>query len=167
MVSKDYKKYLSLAQKMHMNETRWDGHSLIPHIEAINEIIQKKNIKTALDYGCGKAKYHPGTWSFFTKYDPAYPLYEKKPTGKYDLVICTDVMEHIPEDSVEFVIEELFQYAKKYVYVNVATRPAKKVLANGENAHVTVKPEKWWNEIFDRVSEKYPNIEKTVIFYMD
>lgn len=165
MTTKNYKKYLGLAQKMHMRESAWDGHSLVPHISAINSIIAEQKIKTALDYGCGKAKFHPAEWSsLFTKYDPGYPLYDKEPVGKYDLVICTDVMEHIPEDSVEYVIERLFSFARKHVYVNVCTRPAGKKLANGENAHVTVKPQKWWDAVFEKISSNYPDITKTVIY---
>lgn len=165
MVTENYKKYLDQAKKVHLSG-HWPGGSLKDHIPAINEIIKTKEIKTALDYGCGKAKFHPTEWSsFFTKYDPGYPLYEARPTGTFDLVICTDVMEHIPEDSVEYVINDLFSYSKKYLYVNICTREAAQILPNGENAHVTVKPEKWWNSIFENISQNYPGIEFDVIFY--
>lgn len=147
-------------------EQKWVGDSLKWHIPAINKIINDHEVKTALDYGCGKAQFHPLEWSsFFTKYDPAYPLYEKKPTGKYDLVICTDVMEHIPEDSVDYIVNDLFSYAKKYLYVNISTRLADQILPNGDNAHATVKPEKWWNEVFNKISESYPGVSYEISYY--
>ena len=34
--------------------------------------------------------------------------------------------------------------AKRFVYMNVASYPAKKILPNGWNAHVTIKPPEWW-----------------------
>jgi 2-polyprenyl-3-methyl-5-hydroxy-6-metoxy-1,4-benzoquinol methylase len=33
----------------------------------------------------------------FALYDPGYPKHSALPKGKYDGVICTDVIEHIDE----------------------------------------------------------------------
>ena len=37
----------------------------------IKEIIEKYNIDTILDYGCGKAQHHPDSWNSY-KYDQQY-----------------------------------------------------------------------------------------------
>ena len=62
------------------------------------------------------------------------------------MVICTDVMEHIPEVDVGWLLEEQFKLSRKCVYGNIASYPAAKMLANGENAHCTIKPFEWWME---------------------
>ena len=44
----------------------------------------------------------------------------------------------------------------KYVFATAATKPAGKVLPNGMNAHATVKPKEWWQELFSKYdSNKY------------
>ena len=56
---KQYNEFLELAKEMHKIEDKWPGMSLVEHLETIDEIIEKHNIDTALDYGCGKAiQYH-------------------------------------------------------------------------------------------------------------
>jgi SAM-dependent methyltransferase len=102
-----------------------------------------------LDYGCGKAQHHPDSWNSY-KYDPAIPQFSTKPdkNKKFDLVLCVDVLEHIPEESLPEIIKELFEYSNKWVFCTAAVKEAGKTLPNGMNAHATVKPEDWWKELF-------------------
>ena len=65
-----YDIYLEQAKLYHQDDKIWQGTSLIKYIPAINQIIKDKGIESILDYGCGKAKYHPEEWNA-TKYDPA------------------------------------------------------------------------------------------------
>ena len=39
-----------------------------------------------------------------TKYDPAIPSYNTIPKAKFDCLLNTDVMEHIPPDKVDDVL---------------------------------------------------------------
>ena len=66
----------------------------------------------------------------------------------YDLVYCTDVLEHIPEQDIEVSIRELVRVAKKYIYVSVSTVPA--MFHPELGLHETVKPKEWWYEFFNK-----------------
>lgn len=142
-----YDIYLEQAKEHHKQDKNWRGVALKKFIPAINQIIKDKSIETILDYGCGKAKHHPLEWNA-TKYDPAVPEYQKKPTNKFDLVISTDVLEHIPVDNLKDTIDEIFSYSKKWVFVSVCCRKANAILPNGYNAHATIQSAKWWKELF-------------------
>jgi hypothetical protein len=142
-----YDIYLEQAKLYHQDDKIWQGTSLIKYIPAINQIIKDKGIESILDYGCGKAKHHPKEWNA-TKYDPAIPAYQNKPTDKFDLVIATDVLEHIPIDNLKDVIDEIFTYSKKWVFISVCCRKANAILPNGYNAHATIESAKWWREVF-------------------
>jgi hypothetical protein len=83
-------------------------------------------------------------------YDPGYPPLATLPDEVFDGVICTDVMEHIPEEDMDWVIDELLGYARQFLYACVALYPANKLLPDGSNAHVTLRAPKWWVEVFDR-----------------
>ena len=142
-----YDIYLEQAKEHHKQDKNWQGVALKKFIPAINQIIKDKEIKTILDYGCGKAKHHPLEWNA-TKYDPAVPEYQNKPTDKFDLVISTDVLEHIPIDNLKDTIDEIFSYSNKWVFVSVCCRKANAILPNGYNAHATIESAKWWRELF-------------------
>jgi hypothetical protein len=108
---------------------------------------------TVLDYGCGQSRLlsmidvmYP-VW-----YDPSVDGRDVKPTGKVDLVICTDVLEHIPEDELGEFLTDVFSYSNRVIFT-ISIRPAYKVLPNGVNAHCTVKSEQWWMELLSKYSE--------------
>ena len=144
-----YEIYLDQAKLMHQNPKYWKGHMIKKYMPQIEEIIKEHKIDTILDYGCGKAQHHPEHWNAY-KYDPAYPKYDKKPEAgrKFDLVVCIDVLEHIPQADLPRIIKEIFDYSDKYVFATAATNKAGKTLPNGMNAHATVQPEEWWIELF-------------------
>jgi hypothetical protein len=142
-----YDIYLEQAKLYHQEDKIWQGTSIINYIPKINQIIKDKDIKTILDYGCGKAKHHPKEWNAI-KYDPAIQDYQNKPQDKYDLVISTDVLEHIPVENLKQTIEEIFGYSNKWVFVSVCCRKAEAILPNGYNAHATIESAKWWRGLF-------------------
>ncbi|MFZ5755786.1 MAG: class I SAM-dependent methyltransferase [Pseudomonadota bacterium] len=156
-------------------EKTFPGQSLPPHAGRIKTYIDKYGAKTLLDYGCGKGGQYqpmnvnvndgrvfssiPEFWGTTVKlYDPAYTPFSELPTGKYDIVISTDVLEHCPEDDVDWIVDEIFSYANKVVYANVACYPASKRLPNGENAHTTIKPLEYWHDVFVRTAAKHNNL---------
>jgi hypothetical protein len=140
-----YNIWLDQAKLLHQHDKVWPGRTLVQYIPEINQIIKEKNLSTILDYGCGKARHHDPSWNA-DKYDPAVPEYSKKPDGRYDLVICTDVLEHIPQVGLDYVIDDIFNYSDQWVFLSVCCRKAKQLLPNGYNAHATIESQKWWKE---------------------
>lgn len=142
-----------LYEQMHTDPNMFMGYSLQSYVPEISQIIKDSNIKTVLDYGCGKGLPYKAfnlrqLWSVddIQLYDPGVPQYQTKPTGLYDMTLCMDVMEHVPEENVDDVLEEIAKYTKKVAVLSISTRPASKTLPDGRNAHLTVKPVKWWKQ---------------------
>ena len=145
------------ATKFHaVNHNNWTGEALAEYKHNIFEVIKNNNVKTILDYGCGKAKFHsilfnnrkvPGSpmGVSITPYDPAVTKFSKKPTGQFDLVMCIDVMEHVQEDKIDEVLKDIFSYSNK-IFLTITCYPAKQILTNGKNAHYTIKDPDWWKE---------------------
>jgi hypothetical protein len=95
-------------------------------------------------------------WWDITLYDPAFERICETPHGKFDGVLCSDVLEHIPELAVDLFIERLFGYATKFVWASVCCRPAKKTFPDGvTNLHVTVHDMAWWTAKFEQAKAKY------------
>lgn len=135
------------------------GQSIVEHIDSIKELCTKHRVKTVLDYGCGKAKiYQPDylhrcrpvkrVWRVdsISLYDPAVAEYCEVPKEPVDMVICTDVLEHIPLKSLDTVVRHIGSLAKKCIFLNVHTGKAFARLPNGENAHCTIRDIDWWGK---------------------
>lgn len=151
------------------------GQVLPRHVGSVTRLVKAAAARTILDYGAGKAGAYqslPGQppespvkgmpeWGEdvrVTVYDPAYPPYSEMPAGRFDGVICTDVLEHIAEEDIPWILQELFSHAEAFVYASVACYPAKKVLPNGENAHVCQKPPDWWDRQFRAAARAHPQV---------
>lgn len=149
------------AHKIPPNQT-FDGRSLLPHTLTIRELVAKFAAKTLLDYGAGKGLLYSmrglktptgevfadlrAYWNLdaITLYDPGHAPFSAYPTGRFDVVISTDVLEHIPAEDIPWVLGELFSFADKFVFTTIAGYPAQKIMPNGENAHCTLEPLTWW-----------------------
>lgn len=68
------------------------------------------------------------------------------------------MLEHCPEEDIEWIVDELFSYAKKFVFAVAACYPAQKHLPNGENAHCTIKPVEWWKDLLQETAARYPGV---------
>lgn len=118
----------------------------------IKEAVDLTDSKTMLDYGCASAvQYKRGKLDEFlgvqvSLYDPAIEEFSAEPSGTYDAVICYDVLEHIHEEHLDYVLSRLFLFADKLVMIKCGLAPAMAVLPNGENAHVTVRNKDWWKQ---------------------
>lgn len=93
-----------------------------------------------LDYGCGKGKLGIGR-----KYDPAIPEFSQDPEPA-DLIVCTDVMEHIEPELLEDVLKHIRSKMKKYGYFTIGCSKAAKKLPDGRNAHLIIQRPEWWVE---------------------
>jgi 2-polyprenyl-3-methyl-5-hydroxy-6-metoxy-1,4-benzoquinol methylase len=60
---------------------------------------------------------------------------------------CTDVMEHIPTDDVETVINNIMDAAEN-VFFQISTVSDCMGVIIGQELHLTVRPHSWWKELF-------------------
>jgi 2-polyprenyl-3-methyl-5-hydroxy-6-metoxy-1,4-benzoquinol methylase len=151
--------YRKLAETMSGN---FAGLSVLNHVKSIKALASSVGAETLLDFGCGRGDAYRSPFkihhqlglprSAVTLYDPAFRPSSALPTGKYDLVICSDVLEHlVPEETDEF-ITRLFGYARKAVWASHCSRPAKKFFpGTDKNLHTCVQPHEWWEEKFIRL----------------
>jgi hypothetical protein len=96
-------------------------------------------------------------------YDPAIDKFSKKPNLKFDIVINTDVLEHIPEFDLENVVTEIFNYSIKAIYFRIATSLAMTLLPNGDNAHCTLKTHDEWVSYIKNIKSKTKSNSITIV----
>lgn len=132
------------AQLQKLRETRSWGKDGAKHAAEIIAYIDELQPETILDYGCGEQKLAAAlTPRRVMGYDPGIPGRESMPKP-VDLVISTDVLEHVEPDKIDAVLDHIFRLAAKGAYLVIATRPANALLPDGTNAHKIVQPPAWW-----------------------
>lgn len=136
-------KYRELNQQLHESKHKYGqrGHR---HLDKLKLIKGAYDCSTVLDYGCGTATLARHASFTVKNYDPAIPQYSSMPDPA-DLVVCTDVLEHIECDLLDNVLSHLQDLTLKVGFFVVATRPdTSKTLPDGTNPHKIIESPGWW-----------------------
>lgn len=162
-------------------EHAFPGQSLHRWLQHIRSLVELTKSKTILDYGSGKGQQYktdvrvghqtiaPSIQSLWrveeiTCYDPGVPQISTIPDCTFDGVIATDVLEHVPEDDVFWVVNELFAHAAKFVFASIPCYLAAATLPDGRNAHITLRSPHWWLGVFQSARAQKPKINFSLVF---
>ena len=134
----------------------FSGYSIKPHTDDIAALIRDYGATRLLDYGSGKGMQYLVSrvherWGGLLPvcYDIGIKQLSKKPRGKFDGIICTDVMGYVEALDVPGVLAGIFGYAEPaaFIFFYIACRPAEhKHLPNGRDVLLTVRSPRWWSE---------------------
>lgn len=138
--------YRELNAKLHHDNLAY-GVGGGKHADTVLKLCKSLKTTSVLDYGCGKGYLAKKLPFPIWEYDPAIPGKTDAPR-QADLVVCTDVLEHIEPDKLDFVLDDLRRCTRKVGYFIVHTGPSAKTLADGRNAHLIQQPRAWWEERF-------------------
>lgn len=118
-----------------------NGHR---HVQSVRSIAQAYDVKSMLDYGCGKQTLIEALRLPWARgYDPAIAGLDGEPKPA-ELVVCTDTLEHIEPDRLEAVLDHLQKLTQRVLFVVIHLGPAKKTLPDGRNTHLIIQPAAWW-----------------------
>ena len=99
--------------------------------------------RDVLDYGCGRRTLEKQLGFAIRNYDPCIPGLDE-PAPPADVVVCTDVLEHIEPELLDNVLDDLQRVTIGVGVFTVHTGAAGKVLLDGRNAHLIQQPPSWW-----------------------
>ena len=151
MISLDYQQELL---DMH-SSSEWGVTGGLYSGDTVVEFIKAfPDIKTILDYGCGEGTLKKWvedagiTDKEWTLYDPGVVEFQDRPVGTFDLVITTDVLEHVEECYLSAVIKDLNQLTGKYLFNEIACYLARRNFESGpykgRDVHINLKaPDAW------------------------
>ena len=126
------------------NNKSWAGYDVVKYQMKIKDLVVRYRATTILDYGCGKGLQYKEPlpyggsvghelpleqWQTFDEYlevkvycyDPCVAGFEQLPPEgtKFDGVICTQVLNSIPDADMSWVRERLESYATKFCFIGV------------------------------------------------
>lgn len=127
--------------------------------KGLTEWFEKYQFKSCLDYGCGKASLmfnlkEQFPTCDFTGYDPGIVAFQEMPQGKFEGLICTDVLEHIEPNFLNNVLNHIESLFTRNAFLVIDTVPARKFLQDGRNAHLIIENQEWWTK---KITEQMPH----------
>lgn len=144
LISKEYR---TLNERLHVSSPGFGG-SGHKWAARVIELAAEVGARTVLDYGCGKCTlrkevFKRGVWLHIDEYDPGIPALSAMPRPA-DLVVCTDVLEHVEPECLDDVVTHLLSLATRALLIAVACRPGKRPMEDGSMEHRIVQPRDWW-----------------------
>lgn len=143
LISEEYKQ---LNTQLHRSNLAY-GVGGAKHASVVLKLVANLNKggtpPSVLDYGCGKSALAGALPFPIAEYDPAVPGKQESPRPA-DLVVCTDVLEHIEPERLLYVLKDLQRCVKGIGYFVIHTGPSQKTLADGRNSHLIQQGRTWW-----------------------
>lgn len=134
------------------------GHTYAGHIQAICEALGSQDV---LDYGCGQHTLQQCLPFKIREYDPCMDGFDESPDPA-DVVVCTDVLEHIEPVYLDAVLDDLKRVTKRVGFFAVDDRPAQKFLSDGRNAHLIQEGPAWW---FPKFYQRWSSVQISDMLY--
>lgn len=151
--------YVEQLRLLHHHQA-W-GHHGASHAPMVRAFMDKIGAKTVLDYGCGQATLQAALKPVKVQlYDPGVVHRDGLPKPA-DLIVCTDVLEHVEPECLEAVLRHIFLLADKGAYLSISCQRARETLPDGRNAHLIVQPPEWWmHRVFNSAPWDIDHVEK-------
>lgn len=149
MISVEYQKIL---EQINGTENFGKRASCPKYLE---NFIKQLKPKTILDYGCGSGKLIITLKNMFPEieihgFDPGNLQFQNYKKDSYDLIVSTDVLEHIEPEYLDQTLEFL-RKKSRYFYHLIALKPSRLTLPDGRNAHLILESAQWWKNKFQNV----------------
>lgn len=126
----------------------WAGKGTLQYKEHLKSLIQKHNVKTVLDFGCGKGvqysihKIDQELGFEVVAYDPCIHGLKNWPVGKWDMVIALDCLSLVNKSDLPWIYSCLDNWADKCVLVATQIgyegKENKKVSASGVELYTDI-----------------------------
>lgn len=143
--------YVALNRELHGSTVKTFGGGGFRFADMVAGLRAQTDSATVLDYGCGKGTLANalGRPEWLIEYDPAIDGKDAKPE-RADIVVSTDVLEHIEPELLDNVLTHIADLASKAAVLVISTVRSTKTLADGRNAHLIVQPAAWWKEKLEK-----------------
>ena len=145
--------YRAINNDLHSKKTNYGNNNnyLANQLPPIIRLLHKTHAyNSVLDYGCGKGVILDALKKELINekidligYDPCIEKYCSPPSAS-DILLCTDVLEHIEKEYIHNVLDHIRSLTGKICYLTIDLMPAEKNLPDGRNAHILLEEPGWW-----------------------
>lgn len=147
--------YQAQLEQLHRESERW-GSTAHRYAGIVNDLATRHEVRTILDYGCGKqalAANLAGAPYKIIGYDPGIPGVNSLPNDPCDMVVSCDVLEHIEPEHLDAVLATIEARARKVIFLVIALYAVDRKLPDGRGVHLIVETADWW---LAKLAERMP-----------
>ncbi len=134
--------------------------------ERLHEVAERVRAQTVLYYGLGRSaesdaadRLGLGEAIRVSRFDLTAPA----PGEPCDGVVCEGVLEFLPDEDAPWVIDDLFERAKRFVYAVVANDARSERLSDGSGLASHARDASWWIEHFETAGRRHPELHWTLV----
>ena len=153
--SKEYEEHL---RKEH-NGSKWGSTGARYSGARILDLLRERpQIESVLDFGAGKQtlgrfiKERLGREIRWVDYDPGIPDIADLPSGRFDCVVSTDVLEHVEPERLVDTLLTLESLTGQVLISDIACYPTGKMFGEGpykgQDMHLIIEEPEWWRQQF-------------------
>lgn len=129
----------------------------------VKAIENRPYVRTILDFGCGKGTMKKYIEDHFRgkrdleiyEFDPGIPGKDVMPEGPFDMVMSSDVLEHVEPHLLDDTIKQLEGLTRWVMCHDIACSPTGKTFGEGpyigQDLHLIVEEPSWWRKRFKEV----------------
>jgi mitochondrial fission protein ELM1 len=170
--------YRALRQRVHQ-ACRQPGIRRTPaakrsNLESLRELVSLSNATTLLDVGFAAPSAGPAELKQLAEGTGASSAFHLDfcsagatlaPPGGFDGVICSEVLEYLPDEDVDWFVEELFAHANRFVHATVSHGARAPDLPDGTSPRrLASGGRKRWYTRFENASARHPGVHWKLVF---
>lgn len=111
---------------------------------------------TVLDFGCANQDLSRvlranGVRVRVTGYDPAQPGLDRLPNEQFDIIVATDVMEHVEIEYLEPTLRWMERACRREMFFVINVKATGHLLSDGLDHHRIVQSKAWWLGTLERL----------------
>ncbi len=141
------------------------------HAPRIRELVAETGSASLLDYGADDRargandpaqddKARLPSWPGVTAnaHDPLLAEPTMASNAAFDGAISVDLLQHVPEGDVGWMLDQMFAAARRFVYVGVSGAPSSAQMANGMTTECIGSSADWWKGQLELASNRNPGM---------
>lgn len=159
MITDYYENQLKTLHANRSKNKKWGSTSARNFGDEVTKFLNSKvRVKSLLDFGSGQGSMKLWLDEYLTtkvrnnleifEYDPGIPGKDILPSKQFDLIISSDVLEHVEPEMIDETIAWMQSHSDRFLYHHIACDPAGITLPDGRNVHLITEDLKWWMKKF-------------------
>ncbi len=141
--------------------------ALPQHRDALARLMTLSGARRLLLYGPGSTAHNGNGWESQLNgslpdgvrvacYDPLDAASPRPTEGSFDGVVCLDWLDHVPDEDVPWVLDDLLRAAGLFVYAGVTASPRQVHPGDGTPPLRSGRSAGWWQARFEASGARYP-----------
>ena len=134
--------------------------------ERLDGVIERVGARTVLDYGLARSADGDAR--------ERHGLPEKLRVSHFDLmaprkgkacdgVVCEGVLEFLPDEDVPWVVDDLFERSRRFVYAVVGNDARSERLGDGSRLESHPRDPSWWIRHLETAGRRHPELHWTLV----